>query len=169
MTHFLKPPIVNLAPGCFVVEQQGQQQYFTVLGSCVSLIVWYPPTRFYAMCHYISAKTPAGGDERSVNPLGKGKYGDQVLPHFLQVMLQQQLDWEQLQLTLTGGATSIASAGLSDYFQVAKCNIDYANQFLAQHQLKVMRRDVGGSCARRVIFNSMSGSVSIVTLPEVSR
>ncbi len=156
-------PIVNLAPGSFVHGTGGKELYFTVLGSCVSLIIWHPASRFYAMCHYINACTPPHGD---VSTAVKGKYADQILPYFWQLVGKHKLPPHELVLTLTGGAASSGSQQLQARFQVAQSNLALAGQFLSQHQLVLTRCDTGGSQARRVKFYSDSGRVDIIRLPE---
>ncbi|WP_337841573.1 chemotaxis protein CheD [Rheinheimera sp.] len=153
-----KLELTNLAPGDFVYGTGGRQLYFTVLGSCVSLVLWHPASRFYAMCHYISPHTPAteAGKVRV-----QGKYADQVLPYLWQQVQKHQIPPQELQVSLAGGAGNLLSGQLARQFQIGALNLEMARHFIAEHQLNLYKDDTGGQPARRLRFDSRTGALEI--------
>lgn len=152
---------LNLAPGDFVYGVRGKQKYFTVLGSCISLVLWHPKTQFYAMCHYINPHTPSGESSCS---LVKGRYADQVLPYLEKQLLKYDIKPAELELTLCGGASNGGSDHLAKHYQIARLNIEAAHEFIRKNQLIVKLEDTGGSQARRLRFDSKTGDLDIVTV-----
>jgi chemotaxis protein CheD len=152
---------VNLAPGDFVYGVKGKQKYFTVLGSCISLVLWHPKTQFYAMCHYINPHTPPGESPCS---LVKGRYADQVLPYLEKQLLKYVSDPTELELTLCGGASSAAANNLARHYQIARLNTEVAHEFIDKNQLRIKIEDTGGQLARRLRFDSKTGELEIVTV-----
>lgn len=152
---------LNLAPGDFVYGVKGKQKYFTVLGSCISLVLWHPSTQFYAMCHYISPHTPPGESPCS---LVKGRYADQVLPYLEKQLLKHKIGSAELELTLCGGASSTAANNLARHYQIARLNIEAAHEFIDKNRLRIKAEDTGGQLARRLRFDSKTGELEIVTV-----
>ena len=151
----------NLAPGDFVYGVRGKQKYFTVLGSCISLVLWHPKTQFYAMCHYINPQTPPGESPCS---LVKGRYADQVLPYLEKQLRKYAIDPTELELTLCGGASSTGVNNLARHYQIARLNIEAAHEFIQKNQLLIKVEDTGGQLARRLRFDSKTGELEIVTV-----
>lgn len=152
---------VNLAPGDFVYGIKGKQKYFTVLGSCISLVLWHPQSQFYAMCHYVNPHTPPGESPCS---LVKGRYADQVLPYLEKQLLKYVSDPKELELTLCGGASSAGANNLARHYQIAQLNIEAAHEFVSKNQLRIKIEDTGGQLARRLRFDSKTGELEIVTV-----
>lgn len=152
---------LNLAPGDFVYGVKGKQKYFTVLGSCISLVLWHPKTQFYAMCHYINPHTPPGESPCS---LVKGRYADQVLPYLEKQLLKYAIEPAELELTLCGGASSTGANNLARHYQIARLNIEAAHEFIHKNKLRIKAEDTGGQLARRLRFDSKTGELEIVTV-----
>lgn len=161
MSSFTPVRITNLAPGAFVCGFNHNELLFTVLGSCVSLIIWHPARRFYAMCHYVNAQDPKGLNAEQQ----KGYYADQILPYLLHQVQQHRLPLTELEICLAGAATSGMSRDLMSCFQVAQNNLKFADHFLSEHSLRLVKRDVGGEVARQVKFCCQSGKVEIRQIP----
>jgi len=151
----------NLAPGDFVYGVRGKQRYFTVLGSCISVVLWHPASRFYAMCHYINPQTPPGESSCS---LIKGRYADQVLPYLEKQVLKHQINPAELELTLCGGASSAAADSLARHYQIARLNIEVAHEFIRKNQWQIKLEDTGGQLARRLRFDSKTGELEVVAV-----
>ncbi len=152
---------LNLAPGDFVYGVRGKQKYFTVLGSCISLVLWHPQSQFYAMCHYVNPQTPPGESPCS---LVKGRYADQVLPYLEKQLLKYAIHPDELELTLCGGASSTGANNLARHYQIARLNIEAAHGFIHKNQLRIKIEDTGGQLARRLRFDSKTGELEIATV-----
>lgn len=161
MSVQVRGAMINLAPGDFVYGVKGKQKYFTVLGSCVSLVMWHPASRFYAMCHYINPQRPVADGSYG---LVRGRYADQVLPYLAKQLFKHAIDPLELELTLCGGASSGASDHLARHYQIARLNIEAAHEFIRKNQLHIKLEDTGGQLARRLRFDSSTGELDIVTV-----
>ncbi|AWL13121.1 Protein-glutamine glutaminase [Saliniradius amylolyticus] len=153
---------VYLAPGEFVIGNASQRLYSTVLGSCVSVIMFDPAKRFYAMCHYLMV-----GETSRPSPELVGRYGSFILPSFHKHVLRRGIDPAELEVSLIGGATSANAQGLSAHYRVGERNVDYGFRFLEHYGYSISLQDVGGINGRRVKFNADSGEVNVETFSGV--
>lgn len=163
MMTFIRQQTVHLAPGAFVSGQQQEKQVLTVLGSCISLVLWHAPSQFYAMCHYvcISKNQPMG----RIQP-PDGRYGDQILPHMLRLLEKRRLDPSQVEASLYGGAVSQRAERLVPSFQVGLQNSEFALQFCQQHRIRLQRQMVATEFGLKLKFQTTDGIVTVQQLPR---
>ncbi|WP_102797182.1 chemotaxis protein CheD [Bowmanella denitrificans] len=156
--------MIYLAPGGYATGRRLSRQYSTILGSCVSLVLWHPATGFFAICHYLMVHAKAG----AISPLSMGKYAELILPHFQRQVQKAGLVAGDVQASLYGGAGNARTRGLARHFQVARCNVDYADAFVQQQGWQLFNRDVGGEQGRKLLFDSHTGECEVFRLSESS-
>lgn len=163
MMTFIRQQTVHLAPGAFVSGVQHDKQVITVLGSCISLVLWHQPSQFYAMCHYVcvSKNQPSG---RIQTP--DGRYGDQILPHMLRLLEKRQLEPSQVGASLYGGAVSQRAERLVPSFQVGLQNSEFALQFCQQQQIRLQRQMVATEFGLKLKFQTADGTMVVQQLPR---
>lgn len=152
---------IHLAPGEFVSGCGGDKQVITVLGSCISLVLWHPPSLFYAMCHFVCVSNSQG---RTMIQTPDGRYGDQILPYMLRLLQQRKLTVSDLQARLYGGAVSVQTSQLVPSFQVGRQNSAYALQFCQQHGITLCAQQVASEFSLKLKLHTSSGEVDVTPL-----
>lgn len=165
MIASIRARTVHLAPGAFVSGMAQDRTIITVLGSCVAMLLWHEPSRFYACCHFVcvSNSQQTGGTR-----LPDGRYGDQVLPYFLQLLQNRRIPLHEVQVRLSGGASSDKSQKLVPSFQVGQLNRDYALRFCRQHGLRAEPVLLGSSHGVKLKFETSDGALSVVPLNDIA-
>lgn len=128
----------------------GAVRVSTLLGSCISLVLWSPRRRVGAICHCLLPQRPRAD---AGSPLD-GRYGDDAGRWMAQRLAAAGCHWSELQASLAGGA----SAGDSD---IGAANIAWAQHWAAERGLAFTQQDVGGRVVRRLTFNLTDGSLTI--------
>jgi len=151
---FLHPGEWKFADQRFVIS--------TLLGSCVSIVLWHPQLQLGGMCHYL---LPRRG-ERGSNTLS-ARYGDEAMLLLLREVLATGRPLREFQVKLIGGAAILATMD-ADVFgnDIAMRNVDMARQLARQLGLDVQAEDMGGNSPRMVVFDVQSGDVWVRLSPE---
>src|SRR5664279_2782258 len=89
---------VYLQPGDFCFGE-GMLRISTVLGSCVSIVLWHPSLAHGGMCHYM---LPSRNQQRGSLPLN-GKYGDEAMELFMQELKKRHTVPGQYLVNVYGG------------------------------------------------------------------
>lgn len=155
---------VHLAPGDFISGTAQDRTVITVLGSCVAMVLWHAPSRFFACCHFVCV---SNNQSQAGSYLPDGRYGDQILPHFLQLMQKKAIPLAELQVRLCGGASSAKSQRLVPSFQVGQLNRDYAVQFCREYGLSAELLSFGGEHGIKLRFETANGALQIKQLTGV--
>lgn len=126
----------------------------TVLGSCVSVVLWDSISRFGGMNHFVIAGGPKKTDP---NP---NRYS---LPSLESLALKMEktgsnpVNWKAF---IVGGARQIANST----YPVGERNIRSAQKWLSDHKIPVKFQDVGGNQGRKVVFHPQAGTISIYAI-----
>lgn len=152
--HHVHSLDVILQPGEFHFGQ-GDLRIGTLLGSCVAITMWHPPTRFGGMCHYL---LPSRGRSRPAEVPLDGRYGDEAVEMFMQEIERAGTFPEDYQAKLFGGGKQFHG---DDPFpiDVPARNIVAGQRLLADYGLIVTAKHVGGSGPRQVILDLANGHV----------
>ncbi|KUM04663.1 chemotaxis protein CheD [Chromobacterium subtsugae] len=128
----------------------------TLLGSCVSIILWHPQAQVGGMCHYLLAqRTNRRGEALS------GRYGDEAMLLLLREILACGLPLQEFHARLIGGASMLISRERKLTHDVPARNISLARAMVKQLGLRLQAEDLGGNCPRLVLFDVASGNVWI--------
>lgn len=139
---------VFLRPGDWLFGR-GALRATTLLGSCISIVLWSPRRRVGAMCHCLLPQAPGGRRSRL-----DGRYGDDAGRWFEQRLRAAGVGWGEVEASLAGGA----SAGDSG---IGAANIRWAQGWAAERGLVFGQQDVGGRVVRRLTFNVADGALTI--------
>ncbi|WP_199052048.1 chemotaxis protein CheD [Aquitalea sp. ASV15] len=127
----------------------------TLLGSCVSIVLWHPQLQVGGMCHYLLARR----SERCGGELS-GRYGDEAMLLLLREVLATGRPLQEFRVKLIGGAAILATLeGEHGSNDVAARNADMARLLARQLGLTVQAEDLGGASPRMVMFDVQSGDV----------
>jgi len=149
--HYLYPGLIYAQKGtCFVT---------TVLGSCISVCLWDPVTKTGGINHFMLPLWNGDG-------LPSPKYGNIAIRKLIEKMLALGCRKHDLKPKIFGGGAVIqTSCGL---LNVGERNIVMAEDMLADENIPIISREVGGNYGRRLIFCTATGNVLLKKIPKTS-
>ncbi|MDX8400550.1 MAG: chemotaxis protein CheD [Gallionellaceae bacterium] len=147
---------VYLRPGEFCFGE-GKLRISTLLGSCVSIILWHPVSAHGGMCHYMlpSRNQPRG------NLAIDGKYGDEAMELFMQQLKKRHTVARQYQVSIFGGGNMFGGRAPTD-MDIGKQNIDKAHSLLEEYGFRLAYDHLGSFGHRKIAFDVWSGEVRLV-------
>jgi len=124
----------------------------TLLGSCVSIVLWHREALLGGMCHYMlpTCRHP----EREPD----GRYADAALHQLLQEIRDSGTQAKDYRISLFGGGNML---GASERRHIGQQNIEAGLALLAAHGLTCHARHVGGEGYRNLIFDVWSGNIAL--------
>ena len=133
----------------------------TVLGSCVSITMFYRRLGLSAISH---GQYPHCRNRRSCghNCNDSAKYVECSFPIMLSWFKQRGVPLAELEVSVIGGADMIASGYTGRFtFSVGKQNIETAMRLLGREGLRVRSTDVEGNIGRKIHFNTQNGHIQL--------
>lgn len=135
----------------------------TVLGSCIAACVRDPVAGIGGMNHFM---LPSGTEERA-NNWGSGdsasnRYGNFAMENLLNSLIKHGARKDRLEVKVFGGGSVLNISS-----NVGARNIEFAKKYLAMENLVVIASDVGSDCARKVIYDPLTGKTRVKRLREV--
>ncbi|MGK5095157.1 chemotaxis protein CheD [Deltaproteobacteria bacterium TL4] len=126
---------------------------FTVVGSCVAIMLYDKKCQIGGMVHIMLGY--ANG--RTDNP---GKYADTGTRYLIQKMVKAGAANHRLTgAKIAGGGEMFEN--YSKDLNVSASNVKAVHEVLAQHNIKIIAADCGGSSGRRITFDVGTGKVLI--------
>ena len=155
---------VFLQPGQYFAGC-GNAHIDTILGSCVAVTLWHPPTRCGAICHYmLPGRSPVG------QALRDGRYAEDALDLLIAALRRQGVAAANCHVGLYGGADSLDHRRSVRLLRVGENNIAAAWELARRHGLLVTDYNLGGNEYRRLRLDLTDGSVDVTHHPwRVSR
>lgn len=134
----------------------GNTRIRTILGSCVSIIMWHEKRLIGGMCHYILPNR-----SKSSYPVQDGRYADGAIELFMQRILAANTLPQDYQVKIFGGG---------DMFPQYKCKVKPENNIPSQnviaarklvkcYGLNLVSENLGGAGHRQILFDIWDGSV----------
>lgn len=125
------------------------------LGSCIGLCVFDPTTKLGCLAHIVlpEAKSP---DTAEV-----GKYANTAVSYVVGEMTARGALKSRMRAAIAGGAQLFSFEGSADRLDVGKRNIEAVKSLITQSKLRLVAEDVGGKFGRTVVFNSLTGEVTV--------
>ena len=149
-TYYLKPGEIHFTTT--------PSRILTILGSCVSLVMYYRPRRIGAICH---AMMPTMVDLRKeVDPSRRFQYVDGCLEWMISRFEHLHIKRQSIEIKLFGGAGLFPDRrGGEQSLAVGERNIEMALKLIDKYGLRLKAWDVGGDKGRKLIFCTTSGEV----------
>lgn len=130
---------------------------WTVLGSCVAVILYDARKKIVGMNHYM---LPAWNGKEAPTAM----YGDIAIKNLINRMLAMGCETETLQARIVGGADKTNKT-----FEIGKKNINIAFEAIRKENIHIVCSQVGGACGRKIKFISTKGELYIKTLNEAQK
>jgi chemotaxis protein CheD len=151
-TVYLKPAEISIC--------DKPTKVVTVLGSCVSVIMFNRRLRLGAICHGTLPRSRKGGactgfcDEAF-------KFVNCSMRYMIETFRRYGVMSSEIEVKLFGGADTLASKRENT---IGSQNVRMALQVITEQRLKVTAADVGDAFGRKVIFFSHTGEVYVKRL-----
>lgn len=156
MSHAHAIPTIFLKPGeahC----SQGPARVVTVLGSCVSIVLFHRGRRFGAMCH---AVMPSRSRADLAQERGDLTYVDDSVAWMLAEFLKRGLPVHEIEAKVFGGAALLGDQRADiPYLAVGRKNFEAAFRAIQTRKINLTAWDVGGERGRKIIFYPDTGEV----------
>lgn len=141
------PTRITVMQGQVYVGTGAPEILTTVLGSCIACCLYDPIARVGGMNHFLLAEpTPGSGTVADQN------YGIFLMELLINQMMTRGGVKSRMKAHIYGGGNM--HAGMT---RIGDANARFAQNFLADEGIPVMRQDVGGDTARRVDFDPVLG------------
>ncbi len=145
---FLKPGELYFGGGDVRVE--------TLLGPCVSIVLWFPQAAKGGICHFqLPGLRRVSEHARDLD----GRYGMDAWVWLKQQMRVHALQLEDAQVKLFGGARSLSNAVSRLRTDIGAQNIAFVERLMDELGVQVAARDLGGEGCRFLRFELASGEV----------
>lgn len=148
-----EPPVreVFLRPGEFSFGE-GRLRIATLLGSCISIVLWHPQRLLGGMCHYVLPSRGHAGTALD------GRYADEAMLLFMRALHHCRTQPREYRVSIYGGGamTEHCAAG------VGARNIAAAYRELEAHGFRLAGEHVGKAGYRKIEFEVWSGRVQHV-------
>lgn len=128
----------------------------TVLGSCVSVVLWHPRERIGGMCHYMLPSRPRarGHGERP-----DGRYGDEAIELLLADIERSGTRPRDYQAKIIGGGNMFPGSPAGTANLIGRRNVEAARRLVCAHGFVHVKGHLEGDGHRNVIFDVWSGDV----------
>jgi len=143
---------VFLLPGEYMVSKQ-PYRISTLLGSCVSICLHHPQHRCGGMNHYMLPRGPSGESA--------GKYGEYANSVLLKFMERVCGGFSGVEAMIIGGANVVKEIGRADNKNIGEKNIALARGMLKQHNIKVIKEQVGGDVGLKLHYQNWDNKLIV--------
>lgn len=137
---------------------------WTVLGSCVSVILYHQRSNLTAMCH---AQLPhkLASDKKCNHNCPNPCYKEQPaensfkfltcsLNYMIQTYSDSGIPLSQIEATILGGSSLMDIS--NDILSVGERNINQAREFLNKRHIKIQNENLGGKVGRTIWYNTQT-------------
>ena len=130
----------------------------TVLGSCVTIIMYDFYTKISGMSHCIF---PTQLNIQEYKPYNEFRYVDTTIVKMLELMGRYKIPKNRIVVKLFGGAEQLHQ---SKQKSVGRKNIEMAMSTLEGYGMSITAMDVGGNEGRKIYLSSQTGEVLLSRL-----
>ena len=149
---------IFLQPGEWHVGDRGTR-IRTILGSCVSLVLWHPQRSIGGMCHYMLPSRPDGTAKEL-----DGRYADEAMELMLRDLHRTGTRVADYQAKIFGGANMFPGKIASTGIQIGVRNIQAAHHIVHSRNLNCVTEHTAGVGHRNLIFDVATGCVWVKQL-----
>lgn len=155
--NFTRGIVSTVHQGDCLVSNQSQVTFSTVLGSCISACVRDNAANVGGMNHFLLASQSGSSRDRFGE---SARYGAFAMEQLINMVLSKGTGRKaNLEFKVFGGGN--IHAGMND---VGLKNIEFVRDFLAEEGYRISSQDLGGTFARRVMFQPHSGRAFVKRL-----
>lgn len=128
----------------------------TLLGSCVSVVLWSPERKIGGMCHCVLPTRPQNAEALD------GNHCEGALERFRRELLRTGTRPQHYQAYVIGGARMSMGLRNAQKISVGDRNIEVCRRLLNEAGFTIRGEHVGLSGPRRVHFNLATGCIDVL-------
>jgi chemotaxis protein CheD len=159
--EFDRGVVTTVHQGDCLVSGDSDLTYSTVLGSCISACVRDTVALVGGMNHFLLAEPSGTARDRYGASARYGAFAMEQLVN--KVLTRGSGRKSNLEIKVFGGG--LISGALAD---IGAKNIEFVREFLLEEGYAVVKEDVGGTFARRVMFKPHSGRAFVKRLEGIA-
>ena len=125
------------------------------LGSCLGIVIFDPVARVGGLLHVMLPDSTIDTAKAVARP---GMFVDTGVPALFRAAYQLRADKRRVRIYVIGGAQIMDNSG---FFNIGKRNCEALDSLLAQHQLAITAKEIGGLQNRTVFFRLNTGLVTL--------
>lgn len=133
----------------------------TVLGSCVSMVLWHPE-QVGGMCHFMLPNR----SRACIDETPDGRYADEAMALLLRELDAYGKARSEYQVKIFGGGDMFADLRTLSVTRVGLQNIMAARHLVETHGFTITNEHVGSTGHRNLIFDVWSGKVWLKHVPK---
>ena len=126
----------------------------TLLGSCVALCLRDPITGIGGLNHFLLPSSDNSGDEASA------RYGGYAIELLINTMMRGRADRRRMEGKIFGGSKLFNT----DRVGIGEQNIAFVREFCELEEIPIVKSDVGGPVARKILFQPKTGRARVLRL-----
>lgn len=145
---------VTLRPGELAVGTAGTRMR-TLLGSCVSIVLWQERLRVGAMCHFLLAARGSCGRREPLD----ARYGNEALSLMIAGLARYGVAPADCEAKIFGGGNMFPEKSQGSPLHVGRRNGEAARALLRAMSIPVAGEDLFGVGHRQIVFEVATGDV----------
>ena len=144
---------IFVKPGEYFVGY-AQYRIHTLLGSCVSIVLWHPAKRVGALSHFLLSNRGS----KKASQLD-ARYGEEAILLMLDELKHWHVSAKECQGKIFGGGNMFPKQARTNTINVGQHNGETARKLLLAHGISITSESLFGVGHRRIIFEVKSGDV----------
>lgn len=153
-------PAAKIMPGELYVSRSGEM-IVTVLGSCVSACIRDRQLGIGGMNHFMLPQQNGAPSEAWGEGMAS-RYGNWAMEYLINEILKLGGTRRNLEIKVFGGGNV-----LRNMTDVGQRNIEFVRKYIYEENFEVVAEDLGGECARKVLYFPDTGAVKVRKIREV--
>lgn len=129
----------------------------TLLGSCVALCLRDPVTGIGGLNHFLLPSSDAGNAGEAST-----RYGGYAIEMLINTMMRGGADRRRMEGKIFGGGKLFHT----DRIGIGEQNIAFVREFCELEEIPIVKADVGGSFARKLLYQPKSGRARVLRLND---
>lgn len=127
------------------------------LGSCVGVVLYDSQTKIGGLAHVMLPENIKNDTKND------GKYADTAIKILLATMIQKGAKMKNIQAKIYGGAQMFSTIQSKVLGSIGSRNVKAVKNELRDHNIPLVRSDVGGTIGRTIVFDTVTGHVDVMT------
>lgn len=147
---------IKIDPGAYYVTRATDEMIMTILGSCVAVCMRDPVAGVGGMNHFLLAESDSGewGGISAAT-----RYGNHAMETLINDIIHLGGVRSRFEVKIFGGGRVIDSS-----LAIGEQNIAFAEQYLANEDMPIAAKHVGGTSPRRIHYFPQTGKVKMLLL-----
>lgn len=137
----------------------GDTKVFTILGSCVAVVLWDEQTKIGGANHFL---LPTWNNKGAPDV----RYGDVAVTELHDKTILSGAVKRRLVAKVYGGASMLKLDNSS--FNIGQRNIDIAKEKLRELHIPIVEEITGGTLGRKILFDPQTGDVKLDYIKNIN-